>query len=137
MVSGYKQIFLVEIPQKVENINRAICFAFIFLPLLRSVSVRNSAISSSDPPFFVHFILRNLVSNQIYHRSASFPINIPSVSVVSNQIFHRSSSFPIKYTIGQRRFQSNIPSNRWFFARAFHKLLGNFLPTSRISSKFL
>ena len=97
-------MFLVEIPQKVENINRAICFAFIFLPLLLSVLVRNLAISSSDPPFFVHFILRSLVSNQIYHRSVSFAIkytiglcrfqsNIPSVSVVSNQIYHRIDGF--------------------------------------------
>ena len=97
-------MFLVEIPQKVENINRAICFTFIFLPLLLSVLVRNLAISSSDPPFFVHFILRSLVSNQIYHRSASFAIkytiglcrfqsNIPSVSVVSNEIYHRIDGF--------------------------------------------
>ena len=28
-------------------------------------------------------------------------------------------SFPIKYTIDRPRFQSNIPSNRWYIARIF------------------
>ena len=40
--------FFADIPQKVDNIHRALCFAYSYFHSVPRVFVRNSAISSSN-----------------------------------------------------------------------------------------
>ena len=94
-----RRFFLqIILKKKIKSIEQYVC---AFLNFFHSVQNRSSAISSSNSckgHFSVHFCPSSLVSNQIYHRSASFPI---------------------KYTIDHPRFQSNISSNRWYIVRIF------------------
>ena len=68
--------------------------------------------------FLVHFCPSSLVSNQYTIDLPRFQSNIPSICLVSNQIYHRSSSFPIKYIIESMVYCSHLPnmvSARWLW----------------------
>ena len=78
-----RRFFLqIILKKKIKSIEQYVC---AFLNFFHSVQNRSSAISSSNSckgHFLVHFCPSSLVSNQIYHRSASFPIKYIIESMV-------------------------------------------------------
>ena len=82
----------------------------VFLHLFCAVLVRNSATSSSDSRerhFLVHsWIIAN--ASRAWKRGWSM-VYFPC-SLVSNQIYHRSTSFPLKCTIESMVYCSHLPN---------------------------
>ena len=82
----------------------------VFLHFFRAVLVRNSATSSSDSRKR-HFLVQSwIIANVSRAWKQGWSMAYFPCSLVSNQIYHRSTSFPMKCSIESMVYCSHLPN---------------------------
>ena len=101
-----------DIPQEVDNIHRAICFAYSYFHSVPRVFVRNSAISSSNSRMNVIFLVYSWINilaaapeNEVDRWSIVHATSFPDQYTID-----WSNSFPSRYTTESLVNCSHLPN---------------------------